>query len=270
MRELLRLYEITSILRGENGCPWDKAQTHKSITKDLVEEAYELIDAIDQEDFAGMKEELGDVLFQVIFHANLAEESGNFSLEDVAQTINEKLIRRHPHVFGEDKTPLSIDQIVNNWDEIKKTEKKKSPQLNTLTNIPHSFSALMKAEKLQSKAAKTGFDWEKVEDVELKLREELNEFIEEIKNLQKDPTETNKTKMANELGDIIFTIVNIARHLHISPEIALNRTNEKFIKRFNHMEIQAKRSGKNLGDLTLPEMEILWEKAKLTLNKNTE
>ena len=265
MESIERLREITAILRSENGCPWDKEQTHKSITKDLIEECYELIDAILTEDHEAMKEELGDVLFQVMFHSQIAAENGKFSIQDVADTIAEKLIRRHPHVFSENNDKISVNEVLSNWEEIKKEEKDKKgiTQESFLDSIPDSFPALLKAEKLQAKAAKTGFDWDKIQDVEKKLAEELNEFRKELNDYYENSSELLKTKMEDEFGDILFTLVNIGRHLKLSSEVSLNRTNQKFRTRFAKMEKTALESGKDLKNMNLTELDKLWEISKI-------
>lgn len=265
MNNLKRLREITAILRSENGCPWDREQTHTSIIKDLIEETYELADALESSDVNAMKEELGDVLFQVMFHSRIAEENGNFSIEDVAQNISEKLVRRHPHVFSDKASDTTVAEVLENWEEIKKEEKKASGirHQSFLDSVPDSFPGLLKAEKLQSRAAKTGFDWKEITDVESKLAEELEEFQVELRTYSKDKSPEAKIRMEEEFGDILFTLVNLARHSGISPEIAINKTNKKFRQRFYAMEKMAEQSGTELKKLSLQEQDLLWEKSKL-------
>ena len=260
MKEIQNLYETTAALRSENGCPWDKEQTHLSITGDLIEEAWELIDSIKKNDYQSMKEELGDVLFQVMFHSLLAEENGAFTFEDVATTINEKLIRRHPHVFGE-KQEISVDQVLDNWDEIKKKEKATIPE-SVLSGVPESFPSLLKAEKIQKKAARAGFDWEAIGDVEHKLKEEVNEFSAELRAFNQNPSQENRERLEDELGDILFTIVNISRFLGLSSEEALQGSIQKFKRRFQTMERMLSKEGKEMKKQSMTFLDELWNQAK--------
>ncbi len=241
-------------LRGPDGCPWDKEQTRRSLMPFLVEETYEVLEAIDDGASGHIKEELGDLLFQVVFHARLAEEMGEFGIGDVLLNISEKMIRRHPHVFG-DKDLKTSQEVLIDWELMKKTEKGNSSRKSILEGVPKALPALIRAHRLQERAARVGFDWDKVDDVTAKLDEEVAEFKETL--LQKDPA-----KMEDELGDIFFVLVNIARFVGVNPEDALRKTISKFIHRFQYVEEHAATSGRELSNMTLEEMDGLWEDAK--------
>lgn len=251
-RPLYLLKEIAAILRGENGCAWDRAQTSKTLKSYLIEETYELYDAIEEGDVQSIKEELGDVLYQVYAHSQIAEEEGKFSIDDVANGIAEKLIRRHPHVFGnegrKEKEQISID-----WEKIKKKEKKAGQSI--LEGIPAHTPSLLKAYRVQQKVSRVGFDWEKIDDVVCKLDEEIGEFKEAL-------TTQNRDHLVEEIGDILFCLANISRFLSINPEEALKKTIDKFIVRFRFIEKEAAAFGKELSQMSLAEMDALWEKAK--------
>jgi len=261
MKEIDRLREITSILRGEKGCEWDKKQTHRSMIQCLLEEAYEVVEALETGDMVSLKDELGDLLFQIAFHCLLAEEKGDFSLADVAEGISEKLIRRHPHIF-KSASALTADEVVINWEKIKEGEKAGKPKKegSALDSVPKAHPALLQAEKLQKEAKKVGFDWEKTEDIEAKLNEEIAEFYSELNKFKAD--ESTFQSMEDEFGDILFSLVNLARFLNISAESVLNRANLKFKKRFEKIEKLARESGKELSRMDLREMDVLWELVK--------
>ena len=248
------LIEIIDILRSENGCPWDREQTHESLKKCLIEETYEVLEAIDQKDEEMLVEELGDVLLQVIFHARLGKEDGYFDIYDVVKGICEKMIYRHPHVFGDRKLNTS-EEVLETWDKIKKNEKSYEMYVDELKHIAKSMPALMRAEKVQKKASKVGFDWEEAQGAINKVLEE----VEEVKDVYKGD---NKAKILEEVGDLIFSVVNVARLLDIEPEFALHCTIEKFIKRFEYMEKQAIERGEDLSNMSLCEMDLLWNEAK--------
>lgn len=253
-----RLAEIIRVLRAE--CPWDRVQTHESLRKGMIEEAYETVEAIDNADMANLREELGDVLLQVVFHANLAEESGNFDLKDVINEECEKMIRRHPHVFLKEtgnNSPKSIDKVLEKWENIKVKEKHEETCTSRLQRVPRALPALMRAFKIQKKAADVGFDWDDVSGAFDKVDEERKELMEQY---AKAPTSIQR--MEEEMGDLLFSCVNAARFLGIDPENALNRTSEKFIRRFAYVESEAAAAGKNLESMTLSEMDKLWEEAK--------
>uniref|UniRef100_C6E1Q7 Nucleoside triphosphate pyrophosphohydrolase n=1 Tax=Geobacter sp. (strain M21) TaxID=443144 RepID=C6E1Q7_GEOSM len=248
-----RLMEIMRKLRAPGGCPWDAEQSHESLKRYLLEEAYEVIEAIDAKDSAGLKEELGDLLLQPVFHAAIAEENGDFTMDEVLDAINEKLVRRHPHVFG-DLVIESSEAQVQNWEKIKSREKGVERK-SALSGIPPHLPALMQAHKITEKAARVGFDWEHTDQVFAKVMEELHEFEEAM--LARDQKE-----MEAELGDLLFAIVNLGRFLSIDPEDALRKTIQRFTKRFSHVEETLHARGKTLPNSTLEEMDQLWEEAK--------
>nr|WP_226990953.1 nucleoside triphosphate pyrophosphohydrolase [Melioribacter roseus] len=243
-----KLYEIMKRLRKE--CPWDREQTHDSIKGATIEETYELVEAIDEKNYEEMKSELGDLLLHILFHSAIAEENGKFDINDVIDTITEKLIRRHPHVFGEVKVN-GTDEVVKNWEEIKLSEGRES----VLQGVPKNLPGLARAYRLQEKASKVGFDWDNKEDVWKKVLEEIEELRESEKTGDIKKTE-------EELGDLLFAITNYARFLGVNPENALRITNEKFIKRFNYVERKIKESGKPITDSDLKEMDRFWEESK--------
>ncbi len=247
-----RLVDIMASLRGEKGCPWDKEQTRESLKPFLVEETYEVLEAIDEDQPEKIKEELGDLLFQIIFHSRLAEERGEFNIYDVIKKISEKMIARHPHVFGNERYETS-QEVLRQWEDRKKEEGKIRESI--LEGIPKELPSLLRAQRVQARAARVGFDWEGVEDVLRKLDEELNEFREALeKGEQKD--------IEDELGDIFFVLVNISRFVGVNPEDALRKTISKFISRFRYIEMKASELGRNLSNMTLEEMDSLWDEAK--------
>ncbi len=245
------LWRVMQRLRKE--CPWDKEQTHDSIKAATLEETYEAVEAIDNKDYDALRDELGDMLLHIVFHSVIAEENNEFKLTDVIKGITEKLIRRHPHIFGDVKVKDS-KEIEKNWEAIKLQEGKKS----LLEGVPKSLSSLLRAYRIQEKASKIGFDWEKKEDVWVKVEEELNEFKEAEQSGDKERTE-------EELGDLLFSLVNYSRFLKINPENALRRANDKFIKRFSYVEEKINSSGNNLVDATFEEMDKFWEESKKQL-----
>mgnify|MGYP002609222415 CR=1 FL=1 len=247
--DLLRIMEI---LRAPDGCMWDRAQDHHSIRQNFIEETYEVCEAIDDEDTEHLKEELGDVLLQVVFHAQMEKEKGVFDMDDVADGICKKLIFRHPHIFGDVKVG-STDEILSNWDDLKRKEKHQETDTQALESVAKSLPSLIRAEKLQKKAAKVGFDWDNVKDALDKVQEELDEVRRAIDG-DGDPEE--------EIGDLLFASVNVARHLKIDPEAAAEKTCNKFVSRFAEMERQATAAGKKLADLSLSELDALWDSAK--------
>lgn len=251
-RPLYTLREIASILRAENGCAWDRAQNSKTLKSYLIEEAYELYDAIELADTKSMKEELGDVLYQVYAHAQIAEEEGKFTVDDVARGIAEKLIRRHPHVFG-DEGPKEKEQVSIDWEKIKKKEKEAHQSI--LDGVPGHVPALQKAYRVQQKVSRIGFDWDRIDDVVKKLDEEIGEFKEALASQSRE-------MLMEEMGDILFTLANISRFLSINPEEALKKTVDKFMARFRFVEDETRNSGKSLDQMSLAEMDALWEKAK--------
>ena len=254
LNSLSKLIKITETLMGEDGCPWDKVQTRESLKPYLVEETYEVLDALDANDPEKIKDELGDLLYQILFHSKISSLKGEFNFRDVIDNLSEKMVRRHPHVFkeGELNTP---DQVVKQWEEIKRNEKNQANQKSILDNIPKNLPSLLRAQKLQKKAAKEGFDWDQIGDVFDKLDEEIVEFKEAV--LKKKSAD-----IQNEIGDMIFVITNIAKCYKIDAEEALRSTNNKFIKRFQYIEQKIKAKGKTLKDSPLEEMERYWQEAK--------
>lgn len=260
LKEIDELIDIMVRLRSENGCNWDKKQTYDTLREFIIEEAYEVVDAVESKNFEHMKEELGDLLFNIVFYAQIASEDEKFSIADVAKDISEKLIRRHPHVFNVPAN-LTPDEVLANWNKIKQQEKINNPKPESiLDGIPKSLPSILRAEKLQKSAAKVGFDWANVEDVKNKLHEEIEELYREIES------KSNQDKIEDELGDVLFSVINLSRFLKISPEVALNRANLKFTSRFQFIEKEAKTTNKNLEDMTLEEMDQIWDKAKLNEN----
>ena len=253
LKNFSKLREIIAVLRGPNGCPWDKEQTHESLKKYLIEETYEVIEAIDSGDIDHLIEELGDVLLQVMLHAQIGEDEGYFAIEDVIEVLSAKMIRRHPHVFG-DKKAEDSKEVLRNWQEIKKQEKGET-ESSMLEGISKSLPNLLRAYEIQKKAAKVGFDWQEITPALEKVKEELEEFENEIN--QESFVEAKK-----EFGDILFAFVNVARFLDIHPEEALFETNQKFIRRFQFIEERVKSSGKSIEEHSLEELDQFWDEAK--------
>lgn len=252
MDELHKLTDIMARLRSKNGCPWDKEQTNQSLKPYLIEEAYEVIEAIDENDPEKLKEELGDLLFQIIFHCQLASEKNYFTIDDVIQRISDKIIGRHPHVFGDARFE-SPEEVRRQWHERKKEEGKFKESI--LDGVPKNLPALLRSQRLQSRASKVGFDWQKIEDVFDKVDEELVELRSAVSN-------GSKKDIEEELGDVLFVLVNISRFAGINAEEALKKTIRKFINRFKYIEKKIQELGKNLSEMTLEEMDKLWEDAK--------
>lgn len=249
------LLEIIEILRGENGCPWDREQTHESLKKALIEESYEVIDAIDNEDDDGLIEELGDVLLQVVFHASIGKEDGYFDIKDIIEGICNKMINRHPHVFSDDNRLKYSDEVILKWDEVKKREKGYSSLTEEMRGVAKGLPSLLRAHKIQEKAKKVGFDLENVICAINKVKEELKE-VEDVYSGQ------NKDRIKDEIGDLLFSCVNVARFLKVDEEIALNASVDKFIKRFSYIEECAKKKGVDLNDMDLDEIDKFWEESK--------
>ncbi len=252
--DLQELLNIMERLRGDKGCPWDKEQTRESLKPYIIEEAYELYEAIEENEPEKIKEELGDLLFQIVFQCQIAIENGEFGMADVIEKIGKKMIGRHPHVFGdaECKTP---EDVVKQWEVLKKREGKLRESI--LEGVPKAMSALLRARRLQKRAAQVGFDWEKMDDVLMKVDEEMRELKEALRTNNKEETE-------EELGDILFMLVNLSRFVGVNPEDALRKTIGKFIHRFRYIEMKAADQGSKLSDMTLAEMDKLWDEAKET------
>lgn len=259
---LVKLKHLMACLRDPQfGCTWDKTQTYKSIAPYTLEEAYEVLDAIEREDFDHLKEELGDLLFQVIFYAQMAQEEGRFDFDDIVAGIIEKMIRRHPHVFPDgdmtrfgEPNSFSEQDIAEQWQKIKAQEKGPSDE-GLLSDVPVSMPALMQAVKIQKKVSKVGFDWPDVVPVFDKIREELDELEEAMK-------EQNTLHVEEEMGDVLFAVSNLARHLDVAPDVALNKTNIKFRRRFGRIEALVSAQNKNLTDCSLEVLDRYWEQAK--------
>mgnify|MGYP005839539945 CR=1 FL=1 len=255
--QFITLRNVIATLRGPNGCPWDKKQTHLSLKKYLLEETYELLEAIDNDDDDHMIEELGDVLLQVMLHAQIGEDEGMFSIDDIIKSITTKMIRRHPHVFG-DISVNDAEEVVKNWEEIKKEEKaERELEKSLFDSVSKTLPGLLKAYKYQHKAATVGFDWSEVEPILEKIIEEIEEFQQEVN--QKN---VNKQNVINEFGDILFAIVNLGRFYKIDPEEAIEMTNRKFYERFRYIEKTVKQEGKQMEELLLEQLDKLWNEAK--------
>ena len=257
MREIKKLLEIMQALRNpKSGCPWDIEQDFKSISAYTVEEAYEVADAIERSDMHDLKDELGDLLFQVVFHSQMANENEDFCFTDVVEAINDKLVRRHPHVFaGESREDK--EQLNEAWEQHKHRERNNKQQASSaLDGIAASLPALRWAEKIQKRAARTGFDWDELKPVFEKLDEEINELKQEV------DVENNQARITDELGDILFSCVNLSRHLHVNPEQALRDANRKFMSRFTVVEQLVQKDGRVMDDCSIEELEAYWQKAK--------
>ena len=257
-----RLVSIMRTLRGPEGCPWDREQTLRSLRPFVLEETYELLDALDRDDLDALREELGDFLFEAVFLAQIAHEGGHFSIVDSIQAISDKLIRRHPHVFaadgrplGEARSELTADAVVQKWEDLKAGERKAAgdPQKTILSGVPKSLPSLLRAFELSSRAAAVGFDWPTPDDVVAKIEEEVAELRQAVHGEAGAPAQVEE-----EMGDLLFTIVNLARKLGVEPEAALRMANQKFQLRFEGIEAAAKRAGRSLPEMSVEDMEKLW------------
>ncbi len=249
MKEMERLLSIMAEIRQK--CPWDAKQTHESLKRYLLEEAYETIEVIDENDMDSLKGELGDILLQIVFHSEIASEKNIFAFKDVVNAISDKMVERHPHVFKE-KGAVSADQVQENWERNKHKKEKRD---SILSGVPKHLPALLKAQRLQDKASTIGFDWDSVGDVIEKLEEEIAEFKQAIK-------ENDENQIENEFGDILFTLVNLSRFTKVISEDALHKANRKFIKRFNFMENYFNNDPEKMSTASLQELDLLWEKSK--------
>ncbi|NLK39571.1 MAG: nucleoside triphosphate pyrophosphohydrolase [Clostridiales bacterium] len=252
------LVTIMAILRSEEGCPWDREQDHKSIRNNFIEETYEVIEAIDTDDIKLLREELGDVLLQVVFHARMEEELGNFDIHDVANDICAKLISRHPHIFA-DVTAKTSEAVLQNWEKIKQKEKSRETVTSNLRSVPFMLPALMRAAKVGKNAAKVGFDFPDAEGAMSKVYEEL----EEVRELLAKGEGESSTGLDEEIGDLLFAVVNLARKAGVDGEAALNRATDKFICRFEKIEKRAAYEGRELAKMSLEEMDSLWDRIKM-------
>ncbi len=248
------LVKVVAELRGPMGCPWDRQQDHRTLRKYLIEETYEVVEAIDHGSPDKLKEELGDVLLQVLLHAQIASEEGRFNIADVCEHIRTKLIRRHPHVFGGVEVS-SVDEVLSNWEDIKSREPGKEDANSAISGVPNSLPALMRAAEVSKKAARVGFEWLNLEGVLAKLKEEVAETEEAIASGE-------QSRIKHEIGDLLFAVVNIARWLRIDPEEALREMLERFRVRFEAIENQARSEGRSISDMTIEEMDAVWNAAK--------
>ena len=259
MRTIEALLAVMAQLRNpKGGCPWDLEQDFKTIAPYTIEEAYEVADAIEREDMAALKDELGDLLFQTVFHAQMAKEAGLFEFADIVEAITDKMVGRHPHVFG-DEEHRTADEQTDAWETQKAAERNAKGHESLLDDVPVGHAGLTRAVKLQKRAARVGFDWTDAKDVLSKVSEEAKELAEAVDS-------KNADKIEDEFGDLLFVIANLSRHLKVDPEAALRRTNEKFIRRFQHIEREVTRSGRPLEEASLDEMEALWSEAKAQEN----
>ena len=265
------LVHLMERLRSPEGCPWDREQTYATLAPMLLEEAYEAFEAVElaQEGRPNeLRDELGDLLFQIVFYSQVAKERGEFTIDDVTSTIHDKMVRRHPHVFADAHAENSAD-VLKNWEAIKAEEKRTAQikednkEASLLDGVSTKVPALMEAHQLSTKAARVGFDWEKLEDIFDKLDEEVAELRAAIQTHQTSDNEANHARVREELGDLLFAVTNIARHLHVEPEAALKLTNRKFRQRFRHIETTLREGERSFDSTTLAELELLWQEAKL-------
>ena len=267
---------IMARLRAPGGCPWDRKQTHESLKPYLIEETYEALDTIDRQDFAKLKEELGDVLLQVLFHSQIGTEAGTFTIDDVLEQLSDKLVRRHPHVFGDGATSqssLNSDQVVHRWEDIKRAERKNAGKPDSvLHDIPQALPALLRAYQTQVRAARVGFDWpdspQGLAAVLAKVEEEIGELKKALtdaaaRRSAAEPKPEPTPEMTAEMGDLLFSLVNVARHIKVNPEESLRLATNRFTARFQFIEREAARSGRSVNDLSTVEMDHYWEAAKL-------
>lgn len=254
------LLEIMSILRAPGGCPWDAEQTHESIKSNFIEETYEVIEAINKDDKELLQEELGDVLLQVVFHSEMEKEKGNFTFNDVADGICKKLIERHPHVFSTVQVE-SVDEVLSNWDTIKRKSKAQKTQGSSMLKVPKELPALMRAQKIQSKAKKAGFDWDDMSGALAALESEIKELREAIDS-------KDQKSIEDEMGDVLFSCVNVSRFIDVDSEQALTKSNEKFISRYVLVEKLAEEKGIDMKETPIDELDKLWDEAKKILKSN--
>ncbi|MGH7257628.1 MAG: nucleoside triphosphate pyrophosphohydrolase [Nitrospiraceae bacterium] len=274
-----RVVEIMATLRAPGGCPWDRKQTHESLRPYLLEETYEVLETIDQRETTKLKEELGDILLQVLFHSQIATEEGTFTVNDVVQQLGDKLVRRHPHVFHDPvsgKETMNADQVVHRWEDIKRAERQASGKSESvLQDVPKTLPALLRAFQIQARAARVGFDWpdnpqglkqvfDKIEEELRELRDAWNSRHEQADTTSSEPPPIPRQQdaVAAEFGDVLFSLVNFSRHLKVNPEDALRQATNRFAERFRYIEDQAARSGRSMSELSLEEMDRHWETAK--------
>jgi len=278
---LSNVVDIMATLRGPDGCPWDREQTTESLKPYLLEEVYEVLEAIDAKDPAALKEELGDLLLQILFHSQIASEHGHFSYQDVKKGLGEKLIRRHPHVFCHqgNTTPLTSSEVLHQWEQLKQQEKEHNQAApSVLGTVPKTSPALQRALQVQKRASRVGFDWNTIEPVLQKFKEELDELYAATTNISNPSADSQDSLTTNpvhsdieaEFGDVLFSLVNVSRFLHINPEEALRKATNKFIMRFHYVESEATRHGQNLKDYPAEKLEHWWEAAKRQETNSTQ
>ncbi len=264
------LIALMTRLRSPEGCPWDREQTYATLAPMLLEEAYEAFEAVEEARSGhpqALRDELGDLLFHIVFYAQVARERGDFAIDDVTETVHEKMVRRHPHVFGEARADTT-SEVLRSWEAIKAEEKRAAQiagaanQASILDGVSMKVPALMEAHQLSTKAARVGFEWEKTEDIFAKLEEEIEELRNAINHSAASKDEADHTRVREEVGDLLFVVANIARHLHVEPEAALKLTNRKFRRRFRYIEESLQASGRSFESATLDELESLWQEAK--------
>jgi len=257
--------ELMAALRARDGCPWDRKQTHESLKPYLLEETYEVLEILDRQDWAKLPEELGDVLLQVLFHSQIASEAGSFTIEDVLEQLADKLIRRHPHVFkngAADQVPTNADQVLMRWEDIKRTERQASGRPDSvLDGVPRTLPALLRAYQLQARASRVGFDWTHDAKGLDQVLGKIEEEIQELRVAVRSPA-SNQTQVVAEFGDVLFSLVNLARFINVNPEDALRQAANRFVERFQFIESRATESGRAVGELSLEEMDRLWDQAK--------
>lgn len=260
------LVRLMARLRAPDGCPWDRKQTHESLKPYLLEEAYEVLETIDRGETGLLREELGDLLLQILFHAQIASESRRFTMDDILEALAEKLVRRHPHVFGgpeHKQAATDAEQVLSRWEEIKRSEREQNGEAGSaLDGVPKTLPALLRAFQIQARASRVGFDWPEGGPVLEKLEEEVGELREVLEGPDREGRPARKAQIEAEFGDILFSLVNLARFLHVNPEDALRTATNRFMERFHYLEAQAAKAGRTLSDMTLAEMDALWEEAK--------
>ncbi|HET8580327.1 MAG TPA: nucleoside triphosphate pyrophosphohydrolase [Nitrospiraceae bacterium] len=267
------LVQLMAKLRAPDGCPWDRMQTHESLKPYLLEETYEVLDMIDRRDTGKLREELGDLLLQILFHAQIGTEAGTFTIEEVIHQLSEKLVRRHPHVFGkaEGGDPLNADQVYFKWEQIKRAERKRtSAAESVLDGVPQTLPALLRAFQIQARASRVGFDWPHTREGTDQVMDKIEEEVREIRQAMASPTSERQRLIEGEFGDLLFALVNLARFLKVNPEDALRGATNRFNNRFQQMEAEAARSGRTLDSMSLAELDALWENAKQRVGLRTE
>ena len=263
-----KLTDLMAALRAPNGCPWDRKQTHESLKPYLLEETYEVLETIDHQDRPKLSEELGDVLLQVLFHSQIAAEAGAFTIDDVLERLADKLVRRHPHVFpngGQDPVPTNTEQVLARWEDIKRAERQAEGRPESvLDGVPQTLPALLRAYQIQARASRVGFDWKPDQAGFAQVLKKIEEEIHELRSALRQPPsgEARQREIDAEFGDVLFSLVNLARFVKVNPEDALRQAVNRFIARFQYIERQAANIGRAIGDLSLDEMNRLWEEAK--------